>query len=343
MADEMTPAEKAYEKARAEIIEAREGGWEELRLDSKDFHALETLPPGIATLPKLRLLDLDNTRISDLTPLASLTTLNTLYLNRTPVRDLRVLRGLHLLAEPLGFGLTFKNCAAAREDARIREIAGIKDNAERARVLFDYLEDWVPPWEAEEPAPPEPDPLFAVEAGHTDAAEAASAPVSASLQARVATLLATPHASRAQFQASKAQIAAIFDALPHDPTCNQLPEELQGFEAVKAHFEAVVLVMETTQDRSALVNEIARLEAELEALNDRLRAETQRADLAEIALAKEGFWLPLKKSAATSIGKFAGPSLLLATLTVANQVFGVDHRVIDGLLNALDKVAGISE
>jgi hypothetical protein len=42
-------------------------------------------------------------------------------------------------------GLTFKNSGATRIEPRIADIANIGDSAERARVLFDYLEDWVPP------------------------------------------------------------------------------------------------------------------------------------------------------------------------------------------------------
>ncbi|MBS0125149.1 hypothetical protein [Thetidibacter halocola] len=41
--------------------------------------------------------------------------------------------------------MTFTNSGATRADPRIAEIAQIKDAAERARTLFAYLEDWVPP------------------------------------------------------------------------------------------------------------------------------------------------------------------------------------------------------
>lgn len=41
--------------------------------------------------------------------------------------------------------LQFKDCAACEADPKIVEISGIEDNSDRARRLFDYLEDWVPP------------------------------------------------------------------------------------------------------------------------------------------------------------------------------------------------------
>ena len=117
----------------------------------------------IAALTALTTLHLSGTGISDLTPIAALTALTRLDLTATGVSDLRPLLTLEKLAsEPrvlkdgdqVHGGLTFTNTPACA-DPRIAEIAEIKDPATRAKTLFDYLQDWVPPGDA-----PEPDPLL---------------------------------------------------------------------------------------------------------------------------------------------------------------------------------------
>ena len=52
-------------------------------------------------------------------------------------------------------GLTFTNTAATRAHPSIAEIAAIPDPATRAKTLFDYLQNWVPPGEVEVPTPPQ--------------------------------------------------------------------------------------------------------------------------------------------------------------------------------------------
>ncbi len=99
----------------------------------------------LAGLTKLTWLDLNKTSVADLAPLASLTALQSLNLDDTPVTDLRPLRVFTRLAEEPRVGsITFRNCAAARADPRIAEIAEIRDPVERAATLFAYLEDWEP-------------------------------------------------------------------------------------------------------------------------------------------------------------------------------------------------------
>ncbi|MCP3971072.1 MAG: leucine-rich repeat domain-containing protein, partial [Rhodobacteraceae bacterium] len=138
----MSDAQRAYEAAEKRIAEAKARGATELRFDREETYALQVLPPGIAELTGLQILNLDNTDISDLTPLAGLTALLWLGLNRTRVQDLsaltgltnihdlrldgtaiadlRPVRGLRKLAQPPDApGLTFEDCAAARRDERI--------------------------------------------------------------------------------------------------------------------------------------------------------------------------------------------------------------------------------
>jgi hypothetical protein len=100
----------------------------------------------LRNLTGLTRLWLDGTQVSDLSPLRELTGLTSLWLDGIPATDLRALRKLtRLSTEPENCGLTFEDTDATRMDPRIAKIAEIGDKAERARVLFDYLEAWVPP------------------------------------------------------------------------------------------------------------------------------------------------------------------------------------------------------
>lgn len=176
-------AKSDLKEAKARIAKARAEG--ATRLDLSGLRDLKELPEEIATLTALTSLGLMNTQVSDITALAGLGGLTSLTLAGTPVSDitalvglgaltwldlrgsatldLRPLRGLVQLANnprklertDLIGGLTFTHCAAAKADPRIAEIAGIEDPATRARELFAYLEDWVPPVPADSPlAPP---------------------------------------------------------------------------------------------------------------------------------------------------------------------------------------------
>jgi hypothetical protein len=143
---------------------------------------LSDIPPRSAGLPLLSWLWLDNTQVDDLAPLSVLRSLTRLCLNNTPVTnltpladltelcelglghtavlDLRPLRSINGLVDaPMDDGLSLIETSASRADPRIAEIAEIEDPAERARTLFDYLKDWVPPGSSERP---QPDPLLSV-------------------------------------------------------------------------------------------------------------------------------------------------------------------------------------
>ena len=82
------------------------------------------------------MLGLTNTHVTDLKPLAALTAISDLFFDGSRIADLRPLKTMRRLADPLTFtndldgdsGLTFTNTAATR-----------------AITLFDYLETWVPP------------------------------------------------------------------------------------------------------------------------------------------------------------------------------------------------------
>lgn len=69
----MTDAERAYAAAEREIEAARRDGRDSLVFDTEAFRALERIPQTIGTLQDLRSLDLGQTRVADLAPLAELT------------------------------------------------------------------------------------------------------------------------------------------------------------------------------------------------------------------------------------------------------------------------------
>ena len=99
-------------------------------------------------------LSLTNTGVTDLTPLTGLLEMAALWLDDCAVSDLRPIRAMEkLVSEPFPGGLSFSGCAATKLDGRIAEIAKMKDASERAKALFAYLQDWLPPGEVA----PEPD------------------------------------------------------------------------------------------------------------------------------------------------------------------------------------------
>jgi hypothetical protein len=99
----------------------------------------------VAALTGLSMLYLSGTGVTDLSPIAGLTGLSRLDISDTGIMDLRPLRGLRNLAEAPEFdGLTFKGTNATRADARVAEIAAIRNRQKRARTLFDYLDSLEP-------------------------------------------------------------------------------------------------------------------------------------------------------------------------------------------------------
>ena len=90
-------AEKAYEAAVKEIRRVKQAGETTLDLSDERYRALDRIPQDIAALTALQRLTLNQTAVSDLTPLAALTALQTLGLNRTAVSDLAPLASLTAL------------------------------------------------------------------------------------------------------------------------------------------------------------------------------------------------------------------------------------------------------
>lgn len=84
----MSDADRAYKAAQALIEEARKAGEIGISFDTEECRALSRIPPEISDLSRLRGVILDNTSISDLTPLSSLAGLIHLSIIRTHVTDL---------------------------------------------------------------------------------------------------------------------------------------------------------------------------------------------------------------------------------------------------------------
>ena len=98
----MNAADDAFETACRKVAQARAMGQRRLHFNHARFRALDRLPPEIAELRELRLLDLYGTRVETLDLLAGLTALQRPYLSKPAVRDITPLGGLTRL---LGLGL----------------------------------------------------------------------------------------------------------------------------------------------------------------------------------------------------------------------------------------------
>jgi Leucine-rich repeat (LRR) protein len=84
----MSDADDAYAEARRLIAEAKASGATVLRLDTPKTRALTRIPPELSTLTSITTLDLNNTKVTDLSPLTQLTALTRLDLSGTQVTDL---------------------------------------------------------------------------------------------------------------------------------------------------------------------------------------------------------------------------------------------------------------
>ncbi|MGB0504881.1 MAG: TIR domain-containing protein [Pikeienuella sp.] len=93
----MTDAERAYERAKELIAKAKAEGATELALNTEVVSNLTRLPPEIAELTHLTVLSLNNTQVSNLSPLLGLSALEELRVNKTQTADLSPLSGLTAL------------------------------------------------------------------------------------------------------------------------------------------------------------------------------------------------------------------------------------------------------
>lgn len=90
----MPDAQRAYQNAQDVIRQAADEGLREIRLAGVRFHGLTEIPKDISKLTDLRVLKINETDVTDLTPIASLTRLHTLDLSRCCATDLAPIAGL---------------------------------------------------------------------------------------------------------------------------------------------------------------------------------------------------------------------------------------------------------
>ena len=122
-------------------------GMLDLKFLSLDNTQITNLMPLVGIVG-MEVLSLNDTKITDLSPIAGMTGMMRLELSGSQVMDMRPLsKLLRLTKQSLGTRLTFENSAASKADARIAEISVMKDAGARAKALFAYLQDWVPPGE----------------------------------------------------------------------------------------------------------------------------------------------------------------------------------------------------
>ncbi len=84
----MSDADRAYAAAEAAIEKAKAEGATQLSFNNEQFRPLDRIPPQINELSDLLTVDLSNTKITDLAPLAAMTGLMELGLYKTNITDL---------------------------------------------------------------------------------------------------------------------------------------------------------------------------------------------------------------------------------------------------------------
>ena len=90
----MLEKETAYQNALEIISKAKSNNASRISFNNKLCRALEVIPEGISELTSLRRIDLSNTKIEDLTPIASIRQLGQVEINRTEVNDLSIFSGM---------------------------------------------------------------------------------------------------------------------------------------------------------------------------------------------------------------------------------------------------------
>ncbi len=158
---EISAADKAYQAALRAIRGAIKAQLTALRFDEDRFHSLELIPTEMRDIPGLRLLDLSNTAITDLSPLQGMTGLQTLALNQTGVTDLRPILGIERLVTSNAARLYFRETSAVLHDSGLLQLSGMNNAQTRTRATIAYLKTLPPwpeplPWQVEA-APPAPD------------------------------------------------------------------------------------------------------------------------------------------------------------------------------------------
>lgn len=147
----MSDAEDAYFAAQRLIAEALEEENDFSSFGTKESHGFITLPEDIfITLPSERLggkilsFDTEETHALRTLPaeITELTSFATLTLDNTQVSDLRSLLSLTWLEEQPEFGgLSYQNTSATKMDPKLAELSEIVDPIDRTTKTFAYLRE----------------------------------------------------------------------------------------------------------------------------------------------------------------------------------------------------------
>lgn len=320
-------AEKAYAAAERKIAQAKKSREDTfLILDAEHYHALERLPPQIATLTALEILRLRDTHVSDLRPLTSLTSLKFLDLDNTPVTDLRPLQDLPNLGKATLTGLFFANTPFARATPETRRLAAIDDPQQRARETLAYLKTLPPwpaplPWQAEAPTEPPADPRI----------ETARSQITFLLQNALLTRITAD------------QFADQIDAALKDVPAtdgNQLAPPLQTMAEVARVLRALAQAPgsdDDTLERAALKRQIAHLENKIRRLAQQLADEELAHQATRDLAAKDGFWKSYRTGAGLAAGTATVSLFAVGVPSAAVYFLGADHPAVQAVLTVLGR------
>ncbi|WP_101067820.1 leucine-rich repeat domain-containing protein [Roseovarius salinarum] len=367
----MSDADEAYQGAERRIAKARERGDDKLDFDSKDFRALDRLPPEIGHLHWLRVLDLENTKIADITPLQGLGKLQGLDLSATQVADLAPLTGVENLQ-----GLSLRETRVADIaaltnlenlqglDLRQTRVADLRPIADLPRLgdnqpgglRFDHAPAARATPELSrlsqiknaqdrtretlaylKTLPPWPDPLpWDIPSGPLRGGDTGA--VVKTAQAQIAFLLDHAATSQVTAETTASQIRHALREVPASDG-NKLPPVLQTMLDVAQVLDrlAAAPIGPDNPDREAeLTARIAQLEERVQTLTAQLADAESAREAAEALANTTGFWPSLRVAAGTSIGKQAGPLIHTGILSGTVYFLGTNHTFVQGLLRAIE-------
>lgn len=354
-------AKKAFDAARRLIAETIRDGKTEIDFDEERFRALPHIPEEIARikgliqinlnktkisdlsplagLTELRVLTLNQTGVSDLTALAGLTGLRRLSLNHTGVSDLRPLIGLEKLGDGDFSGLWFRDTPAVRLDDNLARLAGIKDDEQRAKDVLVYLKT-LPPW-------PEVLPWLKEEDGHSSSpAKVASrreeppltrrtAPIKTS-PAQVKFILTQPRLTRFTAHEVAGQIRFALQDVKR--STNALPEPLATIEEIADALEEVgnmQLAPKQKQRVEELQLRIAHLEAVIEKLTGQLNDAEKLRETSEALASSQNYSGKLNPAMAEETAKTIGFVARTGVVGGAIYLLGAINPIIAAMLGAL--------
>jgi Leucine-rich repeat (LRR) protein len=333
----MGEEEYAYEAALEIIARKTETKATEVNFNRPQCRALTRIPPELGELQTLTVVDLGDTRITELSPLAGLTELQNLWLNqtgvsdlsplagltglknlrldRTEVKDLRPIRGAEGLVNG-NWGLRFDDTPATRMDAELLRLSQLKDNSQRGCETLAYLNS-LPPWP--EPYTPTarpdgkpPQPIGGdVDHGQTPA-KPRQAPVRAEPPMSRGAVMVKTSATQIKFLLREPQMtqmtaqgvaehirAALGEARSRT---NDLPEALLALEGVADALQELGAARIGPKDKNRIEElqlRIAYLEASLEKLTEELNA-------AKAAVKSDGFGASFSKESGVQAAQLLG-------------------------------------